>query len=273
MPLSRLFASGLCLGIALSAFLVPQHAAAASITACVSNQNGAVRFVASPSSCTPGLESSVLLNTSGNTGSTGATGATGPQGATGPAGLNGATGATGIAGATGSTGATGLTGTTGRTGATGNAGLDGATGPTGATGATGGATLLGNEQLPATISGLSGFEFSPIGTNSPATSAAAALVPLPNACSTAQTFSATVLNAPGNTTGTFYLLVAENNGGSVAYGSAGACTVTGNKGKIVSCSATLPGNLASVNAIGLGIYFTADDGFQGATVLTSITCQ
>lgn len=57
-------------------FAATPQAEAATITACVANQNGTVRFVASPSSCIPGLENGAT----GSEGATGATGATGPAG-------------------------------------------------------------------------------------------------------------------------------------------------------------------------------------------------
>lgn len=126
------FAGMLCCALPLL-FAAPR-AHAATITACVANANGTVRFVGSASSCIPGIESPVQFNTAGQTG---ATGATGPVGATGSAGADGKPGATGPAGAVGATGATGAVGATGAKGATGANGANGADGSTGATGATG----------------------------------------------------------------------------------------------------------------------------------------
>ena len=139
----RSLVPALCLVAGLTCLLATPHASAATITACVANQNGTVRFVAASSNCIPGLESSVQFNTSGPMGTTGSTGATGLMGATGAAGLNGvtgpagATGATGLIGSTGLAGATGATGLNGVTGSTGAAGSTGTAGATGATGATG----------------------------------------------------------------------------------------------------------------------------------------
>ena len=126
--------------LAAAAFLAAAGAHAATITACVANMNGTVRFVASPANCIPGLESPVQFN---STGAAGATGATGPAGATGPIGATGSNGAPG---------ATGATGAKGSTGATGTAGADGATGATGATGPTGATSLT-----PAQTAVLAGF--------------------------------------------------------------------------------------------------------------------
>jgi hypothetical protein len=55
----------------------------------VANQNGTVRFVASPSNCIPGLESSLQLNTTGPIGPAGPAGAAGPAGPQGPQGPQG----------------------------------------------------------------------------------------------------------------------------------------------------------------------------------------
>jgi hypothetical protein len=114
----------LLLLVAASALIAGTTVRGATITACVANMNGTVRFVASPFNCIPGIESSVQFNTGGAAGTTGATGATGPVGATG---------ATGTAGVAGATGPRGVTGATGSAGADGTPGATGATGPTGAT--------------------------------------------------------------------------------------------------------------------------------------------
>ena len=94
--------------IALLSFMAPAPPSTTTITACVANLNGTVRFVAAPSSCIPGLESSVQFNTTGPPGPIGATGPTGPVGATGATGSAGPTGATGATGATGSLNSTQL---------------------------------------------------------------------------------------------------------------------------------------------------------------------
>lgn len=176
MPVKRLLAPGLLAALAVPFFMAVPSASAATITSCVANQNGAVRFVNSPANCVPGLESAVQFNTAGPTGSTGATGmqgpagATGPQGpagtnglngATGPAGATGANGATGAAGATGAVGATGANGATGTVGATGIAGATGANGATGLAGATGAVGATGamgatGVQGPAGLNGKTG---------------------------------------------------------------------------------------------------------------------
>ena len=63
-----------------------------TITACVANQNGTVRFVASAANCIPGLESSLQLNITGPAGPAGPTGPAGPKGPAGPTGPEGPAG-------------------------------------------------------------------------------------------------------------------------------------------------------------------------------------
>ena len=287
MPAKRLLVLGPCLGLVSSLFLVlaPTQAKAATITACVANQNGTVRFVASPSSCIPGLESAVQFNSTGAAGSTGATGATGAIGAKGTTGSTGApgstgatgsTGTTGSAGATGSTGATGSIGVTGSTGATGTAGLDGATGVTGATGGTIGQLWSAVGYLPSTIpAGTAELSFTPVGqsTANPQFNIA---VPVPAGCAVSN-FQASVTGATGVSTATVYLAETtlaqlESEGGEHATPVV-SCTLTSSSGTPGSCSSTATGSVTAGDYA--FIYFSPGDNpsaFQGAQVYTSFVC-
>jgi hypothetical protein len=158
-------------------------------------------------------------------------------------------------------------------GLNGSNGADGSTGSTGANGATGPAIMLATVQLPASITSATDFSFPPVGSSGPQPFASSVML-LPNSCSASQTLTATVLNAPGTSTATFYLLVAVNSSGTLSFADTNPyCSVTANSSKIVSCSGTLPYNFASLNVFSIGIFMTADSGFQGSTVLTTLTCQ
>ncbi len=95
-----------------------------NISACVNSSTGAVRIVASISSCVAGEigTSWAVTGPVGPTGPQGPIGNTGPQGATGP---QGPIGNTGPQGATGATGATGPQGLQGQQGPQGPAGING----------------------------------------------------------------------------------------------------------------------------------------------------
>lgn len=255
----------LCLAAALFASLTPRYAHAATITACVANQNGTVRFVASPSNCIPGLESSVQFNSSG---ATGATGATGPAGATGAKGAAGAKGATGPAG---------------------SAGLDGATGVTGATGATGpvgGDTiyLLADNTVPiydSTEQQAIIMTALGAGTGSTQTNRSGLSVPLPRAC-TVTSFTATVVGAFNSPSGSLYVGEAGPTSSSdFGFNNASECDLKPAGGGALSC--TVAPNLPLPAGTRIGVILTAPGknaitdpippGFAYATIASAITCQ
>jgi hypothetical protein len=287
MSLKTLCARVLCCAGSAAFLLSATGSHAATITACVANSNGAVRFVGSPGSCIPGVESPVQFNTAGPSGSTGATGpagATGSAGATGAAGATGSQGLAGATGAKGATGATGLVGTTGSSGATGaqgTAGKDGATGPTGTTGATGAAGVAGGNAwsavttLPSTIT--STYYFSTATGQSTATNiVSAAAVPVPSTC-VASGFQATLFGATGS--GSIQVYLSDPTQANIAAGTVPAgplsCTLTASASGPTSCtaggSATIVGG--SYLVVITGNYGnTSYSSFQGAHLATSFTC-
>lgn len=280
-----------CVLVTLALLAVPD-ANATTITACVANQNGTVRFVGSPSSCIPGIESPVQFNTSGPSGSTGATGAQGPQGPTGSMGPAGATGSTGNAGATGAAGAKGNTGPTGATGPTGNTGAqgvtgpqgapggDGATGPSGATGATGAAGGAGGTAwtavttFPSSI-GYTYYISSPIGKSVPYSVASTEALLVPSAC-VAGNFQVTLFGATGS--GTIHVYLSNPTEAQVAVSQIPgnlSCTLNANASGPTSCSSpnTFAVPAGSYLMIGTGNFAsTTYTAFQGASLATSFTC-
>jgi hypothetical protein len=257
---SKSFSASALLGLLLFCLFAARHAAAATITACVANQNGTVRFVGSPASCIPGLESPVQFNTTGSAGATGPTGATGPAGATGADGLKGATGATG------------------------SAGLDGSTGATGATGPAGGDTiyLLANNTLPNSSSAYE-FYMTSVGSGTATTAQVKSgrFVPLPRAC-TVTSFTATVIGATGGATGNVYVGEgAPNSSSDAGFHDATACVLPAANGSNVSCTVTP--NVTYPAGTRIGVILTPplkqqfqqplDPGFSNATIATAITCQ
>lgn len=265
MLLKRLFPPAL-LSLLVLSFLAVRQASGATITACVANQNGTVRFVASPASCIPGLESPVQVNTAGGSGATGPTGPAGPAGATGVAG------------------AVGPVGPKGATGATGTAGVDGSTGATGATGPAGGNTiyLLANNTLPNTSSAFELYMTS-VGSGTATTLApkSGRFVPLPRAC-TATSFTVTVIGATGGAAGNVY--IGEGNPTSSVDGGfhdASACVLPPAYGNNVSCTVTP--NVTYPAGTRIGIVLTPptkqqfqqplDPGFTNATIASAITCE
>ena len=240
MSANHLLLSGLCLGLAIS-FLAPQRAAGATITACVSNQNGTVRFVASPSNCIPGVESIVQFN---STGAMGATGATGPAGPAGPAGATGATGATGAAGGT----------TT---------------------------YLLANNTMPTSVSSTAtSYQMTSVGVGEATTGKSGLFIPLPNAC-TVTSFSATVYGAQAGASGSLFIGVGDANSKTDSgfnnasecdlkpSGSNLACTVAPNLTYAAGTRLGIMLTAAGANAI----VEPVDGKFAGAVIATSITCQ
>ncbi len=222
----------------------------------------------------------------GSTGAKGDTGAAGAQGAKGDPGVAGAQGPAGATGAKGDTGAagpqgpagikgdTGSAGATGATGAEGPAGPSGPTGPTGATGpagVAGGSVLLASDLLPASIPEVNGFAFGLIGSQPAPVSIPTATVPLPNAC-TSFTLTATVVKARGTSQASFYLIAGSLTGTDYTQRSVPLCSVTATGGAPVSCTGTINASLPANGITDIGLYVTADSGFQGANVLTKATC-
>jgi hypothetical protein len=140
--------------------------------------------------------------------------------------------------------------------------------------------LLANDQLPATVSVGSNLFYALIGSNStPASSPAAAVISLPNAC-TDLTLSATAINL--NENGSFdsyaylYLSLEVNDGsGGIEYVGVGPCQIkAGPKsvGTAVSCTADFGNDIALSGAIAFGLVMNVDAAFSGANILTKVTC-
>ena len=140
------------------------RAGAQVIDACAAKKTGALREVASLSSCKKS-DTKLSWNEQGPTGPAGPSGAAGPTGATGAAGPTGATGPTGPTGATGAAGPTGATGATGPTGPPGSAN---AWSLTGNSGTTSGVDFVGTkdlESLEVHVNGARVMYFQPAITN------------------------------------------------------------------------------------------------------------
>ena len=280
-------------GLSASSQTVP------TINACVNNLNGATRVVAASTNCINGVETFKQWNVTGPQGPTGAqglqgaTGLQGPtgaqgarglagaQGARGPAGQTGATGIPGTQGPKGDTGAQGPAGAAGTTGPAGPAGPSGPTGPTGPigpVGAAGGQVFVGNATLPATIPELETLIFAYAGMSSaivPVTSINAFLLPPPaNACTKTESFTFTAMgaNAPATSMITFDAVLTPVNPTS-ALTLEPICSVAGNSRAPVSCTANTAFNLNSTTYNGMLFVVTTDSGFQGANILSAMTCQ
>ena len=101
------------------------------ITMCANKTTGAVRYTTK--SCSKKLETTLMLNSQGVSGSAGIAGSKGDAGTAGVAGAKGDTGASGTAGATGTAGAKGETGTNGTSGTNATNGTNGTNGAPGNT--------------------------------------------------------------------------------------------------------------------------------------------
>lgn len=263
MPVQHRLYTALCLALGLSCVTASSQAHAATMTACVSNQNGAVRFVASAGSCVAGLETPVPFNTTGPTGATGATGATGPAGTGG-----------------GATGATGPSGPAGKDGATGSTGATGATGPAGAPGGSA-LNLLAVNTLPNIIdSTANAYQMTSVGRSTATTGTTGIFIPLPAAC-TVTKFSATVYGAlPGASGSLFVGVGGANSATDKGFNNATECDLQAS-GNALSC--TVSPNFPYPAGTRLGVMLTAygrnaisspvDTKFGNAAIYTVITCE
>ena len=288
--------------------LLPVAAKAATLTACVANMNGTVRFVASPASCIPGVESAVQFNQTGpqgiqgvqgpagpagpagQAGQNGAQGPAGPPGPVGPAGQagqNGAQGPQGPTGPVGPPGPVGQQGAQGQQGPAGQAGQNGAqgaqgpqgpqgpTGPAGPAGATGGLVLSSTGVLPATIAANDQWFLVPSGEGTFLSFSVQPALIAPKAC-TISGLKATIFGSNG--TGTATMFFADGTQTQIAGNATSgviSCVITGttSPNTPVSCSSTSTWGVNAGDYLGFAVVPSDATTFKNARVYFSTICQ
>jgi hypothetical protein len=227
----------------------------------------------------------------------GPAGAQGPQGAEGPQGRAGPEGPPGTAtyvvtladGGTlrvdggvivveGPGGATGPAGPTGSPGPSGPAGPTGPAGPVGPTGTPGGQVWSASMKLPASLTNIgvlgpaSGVA---LGQTLTAGTVLAMALPVPQSC-IASSFSAAVVGARNTSSATIAVGTATLAGLALGEVSSSAleCQVAADNGAAVQCASGLSFSLTPATFIAIIVYnFSNAPDYEGATVLTSFTCQ